>query len=62
MSDFNVEISTTNNQLEIESSANEILEISTEYVGSIVFASDVIGLDNYLSNFIDSYEIDCGTP
>lgn len=93
MSDFNVEISTTNNQLEIESSiinslnfnevnntietilsetinsvleiessANEILEISTEYVGSVVFASDVIGLDNYLSNFIDSYEIDCGTP
>jgi dihydroneopterin aldolase len=93
MSDFNVEISTTNNQLEIESSiinslnfnevnntietilsetinnvleiessANEILEISTEYVGSVVFASDVIGLENYLSNFIDSYEIDCGTP
>lgn len=93
MSDFNVEISTTNNQLEIESSiinslnfnevnntietilsetinsvleiessANEILEISTEYVGSVVFASDVIGLDTYLSNFIDSYEIDCGTP
>ena len=93
MSDFNVEISTTNNQLEIESSiinslnfnevnntietilsetinsvleiessANEILEISTEYAGSVVFASDVIGLDNYLSNFIDNYEVDCGTP
>jgi hypothetical protein len=93
MSDFNVQISTTNNQLEIESSiinslnfneinntietilsetinnvleiessANEILEISTEYAGSVVFASDVIGLDNYLSNFIDTYEIDCGTP
>lgn len=93
MTDFNVEISTTNNQLEIESSiinslnfnevnntvetilsqtinnileiessASEILEISTEYAGSVVFASDIIGLDNYLSNFIDSYEIDCGTP
>jgi hypothetical protein len=93
MSDFNVEISTTNNQLEIESSiinslnfnevnntietilsetinsvleiessTNEILEISTEYAGSVIFASDVIGLDNYLSNFIDEYEIDCGTP
>jgi len=93
MTDFNVEISTTNNQLEIESSilnslnfnevnntvetilsqtinnileiessASDILEISTEFVGSVVFASDVIGLDNYLSNFIDSYEIDCGTP
>jgi len=93
MTDFNVQISTTNNQLEIESSiinslnfneinntietilsetinnvleiessANEILEISTEYAGSVVFASDVIGLDNYLSNFIDSYEVDCGSP
>lgn len=51
-----------NNILEIESSASEILEISTEYAGSVVFASDVIGLENYLSNFIDSYEIDCGTP
>jgi|LakMenEpi03Aug12_release.lakeMendotaPanAssembly.Ray.scaffolds.fasta_scaffold471897_2 hypothetical protein len=53
---------TINNVLEIESSTNEILEISTEYAGSVVFASDVIGLDNYLSNFIDTYEIDCGTP
>jgi len=93
MTDFNVEISTTNNQLEIESSIinslnfNEVnntvetilsqtinnvlevessalktLEINTEYVGNVVFASDVIGLDNYLANFIDNYEIDCGTP
>lgn len=93
MTDFNVQIATTNNQLEIESSiinslnfnevnntvetilsetinkileiessASEIIEISTEYAGSVVFASDVIGLENYLSNFIDSYEIDCGTP
>lgn len=22
----------------------------------------ISGLDNYLSNFIDTYEIDCGTP
>jgi len=51
-----------NNILEIESSTSEILEISTEYAGSVVFASDIIGLENYLSNFIDSYEIDCGTP
>lgn len=93
MTDFNVEISTTNNQLEIESSiinslnfnevnntvetilsqtinnvlevessALETLEISTEYAGSVVFASDIIGLDNYLSTFIDNYEIDCGSP
>lgn len=51
-----------NNILEIESSASEVVEISTEYAGSVVFASDVIGLENYLSNFIDNYEIDCGTP
>lgn len=93
MADFNVIISTTNNQievessiinslnfnelnnnietilsetinniLEIESSASETIEIQTEYVGSVVFASDIIGLDNYLSNFIDDYEIDCGSP
>lgn len=53
---------TTTQVLEIESSLNDILEISTEYAGSVVFASDIIGLDNYLSNFIDSYEIDCGSP
>lgn len=53
---------TINNILEIESSASETIEVSTEYVGSVVFASDIIGLDSYLSNFIDSYEIDCGTP
>lgn len=93
MSDFSVEIMTTNNQLEIESSIinslnlseisttletsltqvitnlleiessiSDTVEISTEYSGSVVFASDIIGLDNYLSNFIDTYEIDCGTP
>lgn len=53
---------TTTQVLEIESSLNDIIEISTEYAGSVVFASDVIGLENYLSNFIDSYEIDCGSP
>ena len=53
---------TINNVIEVESSAFETIEISTEYAGTVVFASDVIGLDNYLSNFIDHYEIDCGTP
>lgn len=50
------------NTLEIEKSESTTLQINTEYVGTVVFASDIIGLDNYLSNFIDSYEIDCGTP
>jgi len=50
------------NTLEIEQSETATIQISTEYVGSVVFASDVIGLDNYIANFIDDYEIDCGTP
>lgn len=73
MSNFNIQISTINNQLEIEStvtnqilqitnSANDTVQISTEYFGSVVFASDVVGLDQYLSAFIDQYQIDCGTP
>lgn len=48
--------------LEITSSELDTIQINTEYAGTVVFASDVIGLDNYLSNFIDDYEIDCGTP
>ncbi len=56
------QISDNINTLEISASTTDIIEISTEYVGSVVFASDIIGLDNYLSNFIDIYEIDCGTP
>lgn len=47
--------------LEIESSNTEQLEISTGF-GNTVYASDVIGLDEYISNFMDDYEIDCGTP
>ena len=75
MSDFSIEILETNNILEIESSimdiinnleietsANDTLEIVTGYAATVVYASDIIGLDNYLSNFIDSYNIDCGTP
>jgi hypothetical protein len=50
------------NALEIISSSNDIIQISTEYVGTVVFASDVIGLDTYIADFIDSYEIDCGSP
>lgn len=93
MSDFAIEILENNNQLEIESSIiNEIditdgdnflleatypqttvnieieqsealtLQINTEYVGNVIFAGDVIGLDTYIANFIDDYEIDCGSP
>ena len=48
--------------LEIEQSESTILFINTEYVGNVVFAGDVIGLDTYIANFIDDYNIDCGTP
>ena len=63
--DYSVETTlfdTVVNTLEIEKSETTTLQINTEYVGTVVFASDVIGLENYLANFIDTYEIDCGTP
>lgn len=31
------------------------------FTGTIT-TNQIIDLDNYLSNFIDTYEIDCGTP
>lgn len=48
--------------LELEQSDLVTLQINTEYVGSVVFAGDVINLDTFIANFIDTYEIDCGTP
>lgn len=75
MSEFNLEIfdtsyfidietSTEDNteNLEITTSTTDSVEISTGFSATIVYASDVVGLDNYLSNFIDSYNIDCGSP
>jgi len=75
MSEFTLEISDINYIIDIETSTEDntenleitttntdTIEISTGFAASIVYASDVIGLDNYLSNFIDSYNIDCGTP
>jgi len=75
MSDFTLEISDTVNILEIEistddntedvevtSTVTDTVEILTGFSATIVYASEIVGLDNYLSNFIDSYNIDCGTP
>lgn len=75
MSDFILEISETTNIVEIETSIGNVLnnleiettsdttvEVVVGYAGSIAYASDIVGLDNYLSNFIDAYEIDCGSP
>jgi uncharacterized protein YjbK len=75
MSDFTIEISDDTNILEIETSVMDVvnnieiestsvqtIDIITGYSASVVYASDIIGLDNYLSNFIDTYNIDCGSP
>lgn len=75
MSDFTIEVFDTTQTIEIETSTEDntenievtstvldTLEVSTGFAATIVYASEVVGLDNYLSNFIDSYNIDCGTP
>ena len=75
MSDFTIEIFDTVQTIEIETSTEDntenlevtttvldTIEVSTGFTADVIFASDIIGLDNYLSNFIDSYNIDCGTP
>jgi hypothetical protein len=61
---IDVETAFANNisTLDIETSTNSIIEINSDYAGTVVFASDITGLDDYLANFIDNYEIDCGTP
>lgn len=75
MSDFTLEIFDTTNIIEIETLTTDTvdnleiittntdsIEIITGFSANVVYAADIIGLDNYLSNFIDSYNIDCGTP
>lgn len=59
-----IETSTEDNtqQLEVTSSTIDTVEIVTGFSATIVYASDIVGLDDYLANFIDNYEIDCGTP
>lgn len=63
---YNLEIETsysnTFNNIDIDISTSQSIEISSGYAGIVTYASDIIGLDTYLSNFIDTYEIDCGTP
>lgn len=55
-------IGTETNNIEITASNLGTVEIVSGYANVILYASDVIGLDTYLSNFIDQYEIDCGSP
>lgn len=57
-------ISNSNN-IEIINSTDRTVEIlSGNIVGSVslVYAEDVIGLDQYINNFLDTTNIDCGTP
>lgn len=48
--------------VEVETSTTDTIEISTGFSATVVYAGDVIGLDVFISNFMDTYEIDCGTP
>ena len=64
VSTVDIEISTDDNTqtVEVTSTVVDTVEISTGFSATIVYASEIVGLDNYLTNFIDSYNIDCGTP
>ena len=50
------------NNLDIETSSDKTIEVINSFSLGVISASDIIGLNNYLGNFIDSYEIDCGSP
>lgn len=50
------------NNLDIETSSDKTVEIISGSSLGFVSAGDIIGLDDYLSNFIDTYTIDCGSP
>ena len=55
-------ISNAVNNIEIETLIGEIIELSTDAAISTISAGDILGLDTYIGNFIDLYQIDCGTP
>lgn len=55
-------IANTINNLDIEYSEINNIEISSGFSASVVYAGDVIGLDTFIDNFMDNYNIDCGSP
>ena len=62
-----IEISTTitnhTHNTSIDTTTDAKVEISSGYyTGTVVYASDIIGIDNYIQNFLDLANIDCGTP
>lgn len=50
------------NNIDIETSTDKTVEIISGSSLGFISVGDILGLDDYLSNFIDSYEIDCGSP
>ena len=54
------------NNVEVYTTISEVVEILTGASVSVINASDIVGLDSYIGNFItneyDQYYIDCGTP
>lgn len=59
--DIETSVENTINNITIEKIDNNTIEISSGTT-NIVLASDIIGLDSYIDNFLDSAEIDCGSP
>lgn len=59
--DIETSIQNTINNITVEKIDNTIVEINSG-TSNIVMASDIIGLDTYINNFLDDAEIDCGTP
>lgn len=55
-------IANTVNNIDIEYSEINNIEISSGFSASVVYASDVLGLDTFIDNFMDNYNIDCGSP
>lgn len=54
-------IEDTINNITIEKIDNNIIEIHTG-MSTVIMASDIIGLDTYIENFLDDADIDCGSP
>lgn len=50
------------NNIDIETSSDKSVEIISGSSLGFISVGDILGLNDYLSNFIDSYEIDCGSP
>lgn len=48
------------NSVDIINYGSVTVQASTAYSGTVVHATNVIGLDQHITNLIDTYTIDCG--